>query len=239
MGTAGTTATAAIDPLAELASLAKKFNMWFHVDGAAGGVFANLPETKHHFQGLIEADSVTLDPCKWLFVSFGIGCLLTKDGSQLVKSFQATSHYWEELSEPDFFQMGFPGTRQWRSLGLWMAFKQLGSQGYYDLLRHSLATITYLAQKVSNCQSLELLQEPILPVCCFRIRQNCQNLSLNSLNHLVQKKIAEKGQHYLTILEWKGETYLRVSINNFSTNSSHIDNLIETILEHLAEFSNL
>ena len=233
VGTAGTSAIGSIDPLDALAEVAKDYDMWFHIDAAAGGVFANIPETSRHFKGMNLADSVTIDPCKWLFVPFGIGCLLTKEGSELVKSFQATSHYWEELSEPDLFQMGLPGTRQWRSLGLWMAFKHLGSNGYRELLRNSLSIVFHLAEEVKRCDQLELLQEPTLPVCCFRIRNSRKHLQLNEVNRLVQKAITEKGNHYLTLFDWRGKTFLRVCINNFSTKITHVNNLINAILSEL------
>jgi L-2,4-diaminobutyrate decarboxylase len=233
VGTAGTSATGAVDPLESLAKMAKDYDMWFHVDAAAGGVFANLPETRQHFQGLNLADSVTLDPCKWLFVPFGIGCLLTKNGSELLKSFQASSHYWEDLSEPDLFQMGLPGTRQWRSLGLWMAFKHLGYQGYHQLLSNTLSVANYLAETVKAHTDLELLQEPTLPVCCFRIANTTHSLSLNEVNHLVQELGVEKGHHYFTILDWRGTQFFRVSINNFETKTEHIDSLLETILHQV------
>ncbi|EGJ31393.1 MULTISPECIES: aminotransferase class V-fold PLP-dependent enzyme [Moorena] len=233
VGTAGTSATASVDPLDSLAQVAKDYDMWFHVDAAAGGVFANIPETRQHFQGMNLADSVTLDPCKWLFVPFGIGCLLTKNGLELLKSFQATSHYWEDLSEPDLFQMGLPGTRQWRSLGLWMAFKHLGYNGYSKLLRNLLSVACHLAQAVKEHSSLELLQEPTLPVCCFRIGKSTQSLPLDTVNHLVQKLVVEKGQHYFTMLDWQEQTFFRVSLNNFTSNKHHVNSLISAIMEQL------
>jgi len=238
IATAGTSATGSVDPISSLASIARDYDMWFHVDAAAGGVFANLAATKKHFEGINLADSVTIDPCKWLFVPFGIGCLLTKDGSELVKSFQASGHYWEELSEPDLFQMGLPGTRQWRSLGLWMTFKYLGSNGYGELLSNALSTVFYLAEKIQGCEQLELLQQPTLPVCCFRIKNSPQHLSLDEINRLVQKATTDTGNYYITLLDWRKTSYFRVSINNFSTNREHIDSLIDAILNQLKFFEN-
>ncbi|RCJ19297.1 hypothetical protein A6770_32075 [Nostoc minutum NIES-26] len=233
IGTAGTSATGAVDSLDALARIATDYDMWFHVDAAAGGVFANLPETSKYFQGINLANSVTIDPCKWLFVPFGMGCLLTKQGSELVQSFQDGSHYWQELAELDLFQMGLPGTRQWRSLGLWMAFKHLGSDGYRQLLKNALQVALHLAESVLRFDCLELLQAPTLPVCCFRIKNYPGNLPLNEINKFIQKAITETGSHYPTLLDWRGKTYLRVSINNFSTNFDHVDSLIETVYSEL------
>ncbi|MDP3705153.1 MAG: pyridoxal-dependent decarboxylase [Legionellaceae bacterium] len=230
IGVAGTSATGAIDDLAALAKVAQEHNIWFHVDAAAGGAFATLPMTKKLFYGLEFADSVTIDPCKWLFLSFGIGCLLVKDGTELYKSFNASGPYWEELDELDTFQMGFSGTRQWRSLGLWMAFKSLGVHGYWDLLSNNLNNAHYIASRISNEPSLELLSEPLLPVCCFRVIKEQPGMTLNATNKWVQRRIVAQNQHYITLLDWRGDSYLRISINNHTNHTSHLDALIDDIL---------
>lgn len=237
IGVAGTSATGAVDDLAALAVLAKEHNMWFHVDAAAGGAFAKLPSTQTIFSGLECADSVTIDPCKWLFLSFGIGCLLVKDGIELYNSFHAGGPYWEELDELDTFQMGFSGTRQWRSLGLWMAFKSLGARGYWDLLENNVSNARYIASRVSEDQRLELLCEPLLPVCCFRVIQTLPGLTLNETNKWVQRTIVAKNKQYITLLDWHGITYLRISINNYTTNKTHLDELLTDILDLLSNDS--
>jgi glutamate/tyrosine decarboxylase-like PLP-dependent enzyme len=115
-----------------------------------------------------------------------------------------------------------------------MAFKHLGSQGYCQLLSHTFSVAGYLAETVKAHPDLELLQEPTLPVCCFRISNTTQHsLSLDRVNHLVQQLGVEKGNHYFTILDWRGTNFFRVSINNFKTQNQHIDSLIETIFSQL------
>ncbi len=230
IGVAGTSATGVIDDLLTLAKIAKQYKMWFHVDAAAGGAFANLPLTKEQFSGLDYADSVTIDPCKWLFLSFGIGCLLVKNGTELYKSFNASGPYWEELAELDTFQMGFAGTRQWRSLGLWMTFKSLGIHGYWDLLTNNLKNSQYIAKRIMDDPRFELLLEPVLPVCCFRVVKPLKDMSLNATNKWIQRQIITQNRHYITILDWRGELYLRISINNYTNKISDLDALIDDIL---------
>jgi len=234
IGVAGTSATGAVDPLDTLAKIASRYSMWFHVDGAAGGAYANLAETRHLFTGIELADSVTIDPCKWFFVPFGIGCLLVKNGEELHKSFYATAHYWEENDELDIFQMSFPGTRQWRTLGLWLAFRHLGEEGYRRILAHNLAVTHDLAAAVIATEVLELLHKPVLPVCCFRVRQKRGKLSPNEITVAVQRYLASAtGSHYVTILDWQGHHYLRAAISNFTTETEHVHGLVQTILAYL------
>lgn len=210
---AGTSATAAVDPLGTLADLAQSRGLWFHVDGAAGAAYAALPRTAPLFQGLERADSVTLDPCKWMFVSFGMGCLLVRDGALLRDSFWSTGHYWEELDELDTFKMNLYGTRQWRSLGLWTLLRHLGLSGYRDLLDHMLASAQHLAALIEADDRYELLAQPELPVLAFRLAEDPGS----QLTHRVQRRLVADGQCYVTVLDWHGQPYLRIAVNNYAT----------------------
>lgn len=231
VGIAGTSATGAIDDLDALARISQQYGMWFHVDAASGGVYANLHQTREQFCGINNADSVTIDPCKWLFVSFGIGCLLVKSGKQLYQSFNAEGNYWEELNEIDLFQMSFSGTRQWRSLGLWMAFKKLGVFGYTALLQNINNNAACLAQKVKASGNLELLMPSHLPICCFRYVNNFDHKTLNSFNAELQQNIVSSGKFYVTLLKWKEINYIRVCINNYDNQKKHIDELFVAVLK--------
>lgn len=210
---AGTSATAAVDPLDTLADLAQARGLWFHVDGAAGAAYAALPRTAPLFQGLARADSVTLDPCKWMFVSFGMGCLLVRDGALLRDAFWSTGHYWEELDELDTFKMNLYGTRQWRSLGLWTLLRHLGLAGYRELLDHMLASAQHLAALIKADDRYELLAHPELPVLAFRLADDPDS----QRTHRVQRRLVADGQCYVTVLDWRGEQYVRVAVNNYAT----------------------
>jgi L-2,4-diaminobutyrate decarboxylase len=230
IGVAGTSSTGSIDDLNALANIAKEHKMWFHVDAAAGGVFAKLPMTSKMFSGIELADSITIDQCKWLFLSFGIGCLLVKDGKELYRSFNSSGPYWEEFNDLDTFQMGFSGTRQWRSLGLWMAFKSIGSDGYLELLENNLNNVHYIATIIKKEKKFELLLEPTLPVCCFRLIDPLPDMTINQTNKFIQQKIYELKEHYVTLLDWYGTIYLRISINNYINKTVHLDKLLISIL---------
>jgi L-2,4-diaminobutyrate decarboxylase len=228
IGVAGTSATGSIDPLEPIADIAAAHGLWLHVDGAAGMAFASLPEMRHHFRGMGQADSITIDPHKWLFMPHGIGCLLVKSGTMLRESFEAASPYAEDPDEPDLYQMSLAGTRQWRSLGLWMAFKQLGVEGYRTLLRTMIAALRHLEERIPRDGKLELLMQPTLPVVCLRPR-GTDAQAQNALTQHVHQRLVEQGDHYVTLVDWNGASYLRVAINNHTTTAKHIDALVDSI----------
>lgn len=236
VGTAGTTSTGAIDDLNGLATIAEHFDMWFHIDAASSGVYANHPETKRHFVGLDRADSVTIDPCKWLFLSFGIGCLLLKKPKELFESFKINADYWEEKGDLDFFQMSFPGTRQWRSLGLWMVFKAIGKNGYHGLLNETLSLKKHLISRVRASKHLELLESTELPIFCFRvISKNESTMSSNSLNKTLCNVLNHLNSHFITLMDDEDDIYLRVAFSNPQASILRVDSLIDNLLNSAKE----
>lgn len=216
IGVCGTSATGAVDPLHGIADLAERYGAWFHADGAAGAVYAALEETAGLFAGMERADSLTLDPCKWMFVPFGMGCLLVKQGRWLRESFWSSGHYWEELDELDTFKMNLYGTRQWRSLGLWTLLSHLGRQGYLQLLRGMRAAARALAGAIAQDPRYALLSMPELPVLALRPRADDIPAG-SALARAVQRRLAAEGRAYPTLLDWGGIDHLRVAVNNYAT----------------------
>ncbi len=229
VGLAGATATGAVDPLAQLADIAAEHRAWFHVDGAAAAVFADLPETRAAFDGLAAADSVTLDPHKWMFLSYGLGCLLLRDPRHLSTSFADGAHYWNHDARDDFVFMGPEGARPWKSLGLWLAFRQLGRGGYADLLSRNLATARHLAERVRATDGLELLADPVVPVCCFRVVPDGAGDS-DTLTAAVHRTLTRSGDFHVTVCHPNGTAYLRVAVNNYTTREDHVDALVEAVV---------
>ncbi len=225
---AGTSGSGAVDPLAAIAAIAAREEIWFHVDGAAGAAMARVPACADVFAGIAEADSLTIDPCKWLFVPYGIGVLLVRDGESLLRAFPSSSHYWEELGEPDLYAMGPYGSRQVRTLGLWLLFRRLGAAGLRGLLSGLLRLTQRLAQRVEEAPELELLHRPELAVCAFRGRAaGASREANNRLNTELQRRLLAEGVAYVTNLDWRGTTYLRVGVNNYALREADIDRLVD------------
>src|SRR5437762_2170520 len=135
-GVAGATSTGVVDPLDELADIAREFGLWFHVDAAYGGGLAFSEKHRQRLRGIERADSVTFDPHKWMFVPFSCGATLVRDGGQVLRdSFDMSPEYLNEDrgfsdAQYDFFRYGQMGTRRFNSLKLWMCFKYMGRDGY-------------------------------------------------------------------------------------------------------------
>lgn len=231
IGLAGATATGAVDPLDDLAEIARAHGMWFHIDGAAGAVFAALEPTRVLFHGLTRADSLTIDPHKWLFVPYGLGCLLVRDGRELARSFAAGSHFFEARDGLDTLFMSPEGARPWKSLGLWLSFRQLGRTGYTRLLLQQLEVARYLAERVQAHPDLALFTPPSLPVCCFRLRAAGADPAGDALHQRIRDDLQGRGTHYLTTCHLDGATYFRIAISNYATKPAHIDSLLAALHE--------
>ncbi|MFT6897249.1 MAG: glutamate/tyrosine decarboxylase-like PLP-dependent enzyme [Paraglaciecola sp.] len=221
---AGTTATGQVDPLEAIHQICQEHQLWMHVDGASGAVFAQLPETSQMFRGIEKADSVCIDPCKWLFQSFGIGCLLVRKAETLLHSFSISSHYWDDKEEPDFFQMGLSGTRQWRSLGLWFLFKTRGLTGVHKQLRHIRQCARHIDNTIGKLAFVEVLSHCELAVAVFRLKLKNDNAS-NDANKALQLWMLDNDQFFLSELEVDGNTWLRAAISNTSTQKTDIERL--------------
>ncbi|MCJ8271418.1 MAG: pyridoxal-dependent decarboxylase, partial [Psychrosphaera sp.] len=225
---AGTTATGQIDPLDAVFHICQKFDLWLHIDGASGAVFGQLPATAHLFAGLEKADSLCIDPCKWLFQSFGIGCLLVQDGHQLLDSFSIHSHYWDDQDEPDFFQMGLTGTRQWRSLGLWFSLKTHGLEGIHQQLGHIRDCARMLDHSFDDCPFVEVHPHCELAVAVFRITMDDSSLN-NEANKALQHWLVAQDSFFLSELDIDGTTWLRAAISNTSTDKADILRLVDAV----------
>lgn len=218
IGMLGTTATGAIDPLQAIADCARQHDLWFHVDAAAGLALAALPEARAMMHGLREADSITFDPCKWMFAAFGVGCLLVRNGELLACSFWSGGPYWEEKGELDTFKMNLYGTRQFRSLGLWCLLRHLGEQGYRQALRGMIAAAASLREQVRADMRYSLVPDQgLMPVLAFR-PQAASDQQVRQLVELCQ----QRGLGYPSLLDWQGRQYLRVAVSNPDTGVAHM-----------------
>lgn len=225
---AGTTATGQVDPLEEIHQICQQYKLWLHVDGASGAVFAQLPETVELFRGIEKADSVCIDPCKWLFQSFGIGCLLVRKAETLLQSFSISSHYWDDKVEPDFFQMGLTGTRQWRSLGLWFLFKTHGLSGVHQQLRHIRQCARHIDETLGQLPFVEVHRHCELAVAVFRLKLKDDSTS-DDANKALQQWMLDNDQFFLSELDVDNNTWLRAAISNTSTEKSDIERLSDGI----------
>src|SRR6185369_13605658 len=234
VGVAGTTSTGAVDPLDELAAIAREHRCWYHIDAAYGGPLAFSAQHKHKLRGIELADSITFDPHKWMFVPFACGATLVREGGRVLReAFDMTPEYLNEDRggadvEFDFFRYGQMGTRRFNSLKLWMAMKFMGREGYAKTVEHQIELTKYLAQRIDELEDFQRVGEVETAVCCFRFMPD--GVESDRLQQDLQQSIERSGEAWLTTTVLHGRRALRVNVNSFLTERRDIDDLVELLV---------
>ncbi len=220
-----------VDPLREISDVCTRHNLWFHADGACGAFGRIIPRKASLFDGLELADSVTLDPHKWLFVSYECGCLLVRDPSKLRNAFTQHAAYLKgilptEYTGLDYHEYGPQMSRGFMALKVWMSLKQIGVERYSKLLENDVAMVEYLDGLVRGSDEFEALCNPVLQMYCFRFVPKSKKLGeaeLNSLNQRIVDEAQLSGKVFLMTTSIRGRTALRLSVTNHRTRKKDID----------------
>jgi glutamate/tyrosine decarboxylase-like PLP-dependent enzyme len=241
-GAAGATSTGVVDPLDELADIARENDCWFHVDAAYGGALAFSEKHKSRLSGIERADSITIDPHKWMFVPFACGALLVKGGGRVLRdAFDITPEYLSEERETmkgadveyDFFRYGQLGTRRFNALKIWMALKFMGTRGYARIIEQQIELTHYLASRLDELPGFERVGAVETAVCCFRFLPEklraLDDAAQDSLQRRLQQRVEESREAWLSSTVLKDRRALRVNVNSFLTERRHIDDLVELL----------
>jgi aromatic-L-amino-acid decarboxylase len=249
-GAAGATSTGIVDPLHELSLIAREYGCWFHVDAAYGGGLAFSEKHKGQLRGIEQADSITIDPHKWMFVPFACGAMLVREGGRILRdAFDITPEYLSETRERmnasdveyDFFRYGQLGTRRFNALKIWMALKLLGKQGYARIIERQIELTHYLASRIDELKDFARVGKVETAVCCFRFlpgaARNSDGPQQDALQRTLQQRIEESGEAWLSSTVLHGRRALRVNINSFLTTRRHVDDLVELLKREGAKLS--
>jgi glutamate/tyrosine decarboxylase-like PLP-dependent enzyme len=238
-GAAGATSTGVVDPLEKLADIAREFDCWFHVDAAYGGALAFSDQHRFRIRGIERADSVTIDPHKWMFVPFACGALLVRGGGRVLRdAFDITPEYLSEERggadvEFDFFRYGQLGTRRFNALKIWMALKFMGTRGYAEVVERQIELTQYLASRLEKLKDFERTGEVETAVCCFRFlpeeARGGSGARQDDLQRKLQQRIERSREAWLSTTILKGRRAIRVNVNSFLTERRHIDDLVELL----------
>lgn len=242
VGQVGSINVGAIDPLEDLARICRERGLWFHADGACGAVGAMLPEKRHLYRGLNQADSVTLDPHKWLYIPYECGCVLVRDPEKLRRAFSITAPYLRgalptEYTGHDYLEHGPQMSRGFRALKVWMTLKHYGVEGYRTLLGQNIRCAEHLDRLVRASPNFETLHHPTLFIYAFRYapetlrtvvkepaEQNEQiDAYLDRLNQMIADEIQLSGAAFVMTSKLRGRTVLRFSICSHRTSIEDID----------------
>lgn len=241
VGIAGATSTGIIDPLPELAAIARENDCWFHVDAAYGGGLAFSDNQKEKLSGIELANSITFDPHKWMFVPFACGTTLVRDGGNVLRdSFDISPEYLSEDRggsdvQYDFFRYGQMGTRRFNALKLWMAFKFMGKRGYAETVERHLELTRHFADRLDELPDFERTGEIETAVCCFRyLPERVRALAFEDQDRVqqaLQQRIEKSGKAFFPSTILHGRRALRVNINSYLTERRHVDDLVELLVE--------
>jgi glutamate/tyrosine decarboxylase-like PLP-dependent enzyme len=236
IGNAGTVNTGAIDDLQALAKLAHEEDMWFHVDGCIGALIAIAPENAHRVAGIEWADSIALDPHKWLHAPFEAGCALVRDASAHRKTFAVTPEYLESTprglaSGQWLHDYGLQTSRGFKALKVWMALREHGVEKFGRLIDQNIAQGHYLANLIEAEPALELTAPTSINIVCFRYRaEGLDSERAKALNTEIMLRLQEEGIAAISDTTVQGRHCLRVAINNHRTRREDLDLLVaETV----------
>ena len=235
---AGEVNTGAIDPLDAIADLAARHRLWMHVDASYGGFAVAAPRVAPLLRGIGRADSLALDPHKWLFAPLDAGCLLVKDPGSLRRVFTQGAAYVDVIADRDmsefaFWDYGPELSRRFRALKIWFALKCHGAAAVIEAIESNITTAQSLAAAIEASDDFDLLAPVPLSIVCFRHRpgrlRDASTEVINQYNRDLMLEVQRDGDAYLSNAVLDGQFALRACIVNYRTTPADADSLIETI----------
>jgi aromatic-L-amino-acid/L-tryptophan decarboxylase len=242
VGNAGTTNTGAVDPLDALAEFCQKQELWFHVDAAYGGPAARTEAAGRLFQGLDRADSVVVNPHKWLYVPAEAACILVREPRALRDTFQVVADYLREESEAggdgllDFKDYSPQLHRNFRALKVWMTFKAYGARRLRAAIESNIEIMRYLAERIDQSHDFVRIAPVPLSVVCFQYRTpdlaiHGNQKYLDELNHQLAEALEKDGRVFLSGTKIHGKRVLRACSVNHRLRRADVDLLLDVIRE--------
>jgi glutamate/tyrosine decarboxylase-like PLP-dependent enzyme len=239
IASAGTVDTGAIDPLPEIAELCRRYGAWLHVDGAYGGLFALCGEGKALLRGIEQADSVALDPHKTLFLPYGTGAVVVRDGRLVQEAFSATGEYIRPLGEsevgPSPADLSPELTRHFRALRLWLPLQLAGIAAFRAAQSEKLALARYFHARLSEIDGFDPGPEPQLSVVAFRYLPETGDV--DEFNERLMRHIQQEGRVMMSGTRIDGSYRLRCAILCFRTHIEHVDDAVDAVVRGVEALS--
>jgi aromatic-L-amino-acid decarboxylase len=244
VATVGTTSTASVDPIPEIAQVCREHKMWLHVDGAYGAGLALLPECKWVTTGWSEADSIVINPHKMLFVPLDFSALYLREIGRLRRLFTLVPEYLH-LRDPvgaeiNYMDYGVQLGRRFRALKAWVVWRAFGREGLAARIRDHLRLAKLLIDWVRDDERFELSAPVVMGVVCFRYKAGDDDEKLDTINSRIVERINASGRAYLTQTKLHGRTVMRIGLGNVLTTERHLRNvweLIQQTVEGCAPFA--
>lgn len=237
---AGTTVTGSIDPLRELAALARREGLWFHVDAAYGGAVALSPRLRPLLDGIELADSVTFNPQKWLFVPKTCASILFRDARDVETYLREGFHYGNSnrnasgQSTVNLGEYTLQGTRRVDALKLYLTLEHLGRRRLAQWIEGHLELGRYFARRIAASGPLRLVQEPDLNIVCFRLKDEPTSprevAQLDEWHRSIHEALERGGDAWLSLPQYQGRKALRAVILHPRTDEARLDRVLECVL---------
>ena len=239
IASAGTVDTGAIDPLPEIAELCRRYGAWLHVDGAYGGLFALCDEGKALLGGIEKADSVALDPHKTLFLPYGTGAVVVREGKLLQDAFSATGEYIRPLGEsevgPSPADLSPELTRHFRALRLWLPLQMVGIAAFRAAQSEKLALARYFHARLLQIDGFDPGPDPQLSVVAFRYVPKTGDV--DEFNERLMRHIQQEGRVMMSGTRIDGTYRLRCAILCFRTHIEHVDDAVDAVVRGVETLS--
>ena len=233
---AGTTDLGAVDPLDAIADIAEEEELWFHADAAYGGAFLLTDHGQKVMKGIERSDSVTIDPHKGLFLPYGSGAVLVRDGQKLYDSQHMTANYLQDTlkatHERSPADLSPELSKHFRGLRMWLPLQLFGLAPFCSALEEKLLLCRYFYEEVQKIDGIEVGPEPELSILFFRYRPGSGDA--NAFNKQMVDYIHQDGQVFLSSTHIEGTVYLRLAVLNFRTHIEEINQVLEVIKDAIS-----
>jgi aromatic-L-amino-acid/L-tryptophan decarboxylase len=240
IGNAGDVSTGVVDDLKSIGKICKAYNLWFHIDGAYGIPAAVIPKLKNLFAGIEDADSIAIDPHKWLYSPLEAGCILVKDPNTLIDTYSAHPVYYNfnrvESQAHNYYEYGFQNSRGFKALKVWAALQQVGRNGYIKLINEDIELSQLFFRLAEDHSELQAVTQN-LSITTLRYvptdgldKIQRKEAYLNKLNEALLNNLQRKGEVFLSNAIVKEKYCLRGCIVNFRTSQKDIEEIVEIIV---------
>ncbi|MBI4469304.1 MAG: hypothetical protein HY650_08295 [Acidobacteria bacterium] len=251
IGIAGTTSTGNVDPLTALGDVARRYHLWYHVDAAYGGPAALSQKWPHLLAGIELADSVTMDPHKWLFVPNLAGAILVKNRQHLRDSFFLQPSYIPQKTADgeetlNFFQLGILGSRRFDALKIWLSLRHQGFEWYRSVIERQIGLCLLLRDLFQSEEGWTVMNRVELGILCVRYtsaalgeemassqgaERRMTERKIDQVNNEIQRRMVESGRAWISTTRLKGKTALRINVISHRTREEHVRGLFDLLRE--------
>ena len=239
VGTAGSVSTGTVDPLRDIHAVCKEHDLWFHVDGAYGGLAAALPDASDDLRALAVADSVAVDPHKWLYAPLEAGCALVRDSQLLRAAFAYHPPYYHfDERATNYVDYGPQNSRGFRALKVWLALKHVGAAGYRAMIADDIRLSRAMADAVRRCDELQLMTQE-LSITTFRyvprhlsgkLGDEAAERDIDALNRTLLDRVQRGGEAFVSNAVIDNRYVLRACIVNFHTTQADVEATVEIVV---------